>query len=177
MSDKFVASNGIEVGIDSGELLIGDPALSPLTPSGVIALYEFFQHQRDEELGRWRWPDDPNFVVYKDELDYVPGRNIVRVADESSGKHEWFTVAGFSLPDLHDGFEQAAAAYFAAHLEPKPWHDAKPGEVWVVADENGEHPYTVDETQFYDIHRDCAMDFTDEGISAARRIWPEPTDG
>lgn len=113
-----------------------------LTGNDLKVLEKYLQQKRDEELGRWRWPENPDYLVYP------LGDGRVDVLRESS-------VAGFSGPGRHQGissgdadawdndaarnFYSAARAYFAAHPETKPWHDAKPGEVWdvVVEDSQG----------------------------------------
>ncbi|QIK61774.1 hypothetical protein G7068_00035 [Leucobacter viscericola] len=52
------------------------------------ALREFFQHERDTELGRWRWPEYPEYVVRK-----LPDSNpeTVIVINESYGPSYTFT--------------------------------------------------------------------------------------
>ncbi|MEW2011515.1 hypothetical protein AB0300_18830 [Microbacterium sp. NPDC078814] len=137
------------------------------------ALREFFQHERDKELGRWRWPDNPDYVVYaKDTGDWL-------VLNESTGHTKHYThrehanVGGSNMT-------KAARAYFEAHPERKPWHDAKPGEVWeLTLDDESEHIVFVhaDRTvggrdgvsaggAYFDID-----DAT--GIVSGRRLWPE----
>src|SRR5690606_17981070 len=73
--DKFTASNGWAVYVGTnGEIVVGEPSLvsDPSTddraalflPSQVDALREFFRAEGDAELGRWRWPEHPEYVVY-----------------------------------------------------------------------------------------------------------------
>ena len=58
MNEKFVASNGVEVHINGySQLCIGRGVPTEQTQ----AAREFFQHERDTGLGRWRWPDDPRY--------------------------------------------------------------------------------------------------------------------
>lgn len=130
-----------------------------------VALREFFQHERDEELCRWRWPERPEFVVY-------PEGDAVRVLRESSGTN-WYPVPRPINPvgTAADIQYQAAAAYFDAHPVKKPWHDAKPGEVWIVTVDGTDRALLVDPRQFTD--GNLGYDFTDSGITAARRIYPE----
>ncbi|UOQ60352.1 hypothetical protein MUN76_15180 [Leucobacter rhizosphaerae] len=178
MSEKFVASNGVEIsrcgrGVydDKGRRNIS------MSDSEVAALREFFLHERDTELGRWRWPENPDYVVYP------VGNVLVDVLRESSatktllgpGRLQGVSqkLAGDCRADAARHFYDAATGYFEAHPEPKPWHDAKPGEVWVVENLDGEYAYTVDPEQFYDSTRDYGLDLTDKGITRARRIWPE----
>lgn len=165
--DKYTASNGIGVRIDSPYLDIKD-GVSWRGIAGsreLIALREFFAHERDDELGRWRWPENPDYVVY-------PRADHVQVVNESSGNALNVSRA---QANISTGLARAARAYFEAHPERKPWDDAKPGEVWVVTegDLSETYAYLVDDGQFYDSARDYALDFTDPVITAARRIWPE----
>ncbi len=77
----FTASSGGTVAVDSsGRMLVADytrvalgEGVTRVSRSAHIdaemvpTLREFFQAERDEELGRWRWPDDPDFVVYAED--------------------------------------------------------------------------------------------------------------
>lgn len=88
------------------------------------ALAEHFQAARDTELGRWRWPEYPEYVVYP-EAD----PDSVLVFDEATGAN-W--KVDRALNQAGNYLHAAARAYWAAHPEPKPWHSAKPGEVWDI---------------------------------------------
>ncbi|MCK2034452.1 hypothetical protein [Microbacterium sp. KSW4-4] len=189
--DKFEASNGITVGtLADGRAEIVFPG--PTTDFPVVvtwarademdALREFFQHERDEELGRWRWPENPDYVVYPYTFDSPrPGiRGVTVLAEEEPRlltvwEDNIDTIYGHSnYEDVRSAAREAARAYFEAHPERKPWEDAKPGEVWVVAEHGQpERAYLVDDSQFYDSSRDYALNFDDSLITAARRIWPE----
>lgn len=177
MSEKFVASNGVEIsrcgrGIydDKGGRNIS------MSDSEVAALREFFRHERDTELGRWRWPDDPRYLVFalKDDDE-------VRVLDENSGQSVTARRSNLTPGLTHSHFIGAALAYFATHTDPKPWHDAKPGEVWEItyrdAIQNGTSNRImtcVDDggvTSFFNEYRLQTVQYT--GIESARRIWPE----
>lgn len=145
----------------------------------VDALSEFFQHERDEELGRWRWPEQPNLVVYRS----APPLRMVLVTDERTGVSA-FIEEGSKGTGLKN---EAANAYFAAHPEPKPWHDAKPGEVWrveagsvnsvdgaimtVFRDESG--PIATTHFGYWDGPDPESIDIESADIQSARRIWPE----
>lgn len=83
-----------------------------LDPRQWEAIAEAVQAETDERLGRWRWPKNPDYVVYP-----CPVRTRVRVLRETgTGDLEWV--------DKGDGrsyeFVHAARAYFDAHPEPKP---------------------------------------------------------
>ena len=144
----------------------------------VDALREFFQHERDEQLGRWRWAANPDYVVTPFEGD----PDHVLVVQESAGVACEFwraSTSGPSLTGYHSRLAPSARAYFAAHPEPKPWHDAKEGEVWVpttenVGDEIPARVALVNGIRNFEwvvgLHR---KPVDDPLITAGRRIWPE----
>lgn len=91
------------------------------------ALREFFQHERDEELGRWR-PDFPSDYFAVPQAD-----GSVIVIDERSGVSEMLYRLGDPRSPLlaSAGGAATAHAYFDAHPERKPWEDATYKDVWV----------------------------------------------
>ena len=98
------------------------------------ALRAFFQAERDDALGRWRDPENPNVVVYPYlNQDDGYGR-VVWVLDEAE------MVSGTVLDDRHS--HSSASRYFAAHPQPEPrppfaaYVDKNGSAVWVT-DENG----------------------------------------
>jgi len=132
--NDFTASNGVSVRIREHDIEWAVPdsdsfgSIYRCSQGSMldVALAEFYQARRDERLGRWRWPENPQWVVYRDEIADV------LVLNEASGEE-----AGRFTPDTVENFPRAegadaARAYFDAHPEPKPWHDAKPGEGWVI---------------------------------------------
>ena len=141
--DKFTASNGLTVGPHK-EALLGhaiyspsglntlDTAYSHLNSEEMQALREFFRAERDEELGRWRWPDNPSYVVYAKD-----GGDLVRVAQDADGGA--FTVhrRDAGLEEATHPAWRAARAYFEAHPErkPHPWDNAERDEVWLFKSE------------------------------------------
>lgn len=144
------------------------------------AMAEWYQHRRDEELGRWRDPLGPDFVVYPaPKYDDQDGR-CIRVVNESTGRSHnfWEHFSSSGLGELA-AFDGVAQAYYDAHPveEPKPWYDAKPGEAWVLTLDGEQEAAIVgwampNEARFY-----CGgsqFKLTDPGITAGRRIWPEP---
>lgn len=130
------------------------------------ALREFFQHERDEELGRWRWPENPDYVVYP-----TTTRSL-RVVRENGNGEAWWVDRGDDRAHEHC---HAARAYFEAHPERKPWEDANPGEVWEIEYANGskEAALVTTENRFR-LSNGVEVDgkFVARAISA-RRIYPE----
>ena len=131
--DTFNTSNGNQVRMRETGVLGVSVAKNSLHDwcvgsDGVVDLREFFQAERDTELGRWRWPDDPRYLVFplKDDDE-------VRVLDENSGQSAAIRRSSFRSGLTHTHFVGAALAYFDTRPEPKPWHDAKPGELWEVS--------------------------------------------
>lgn len=169
MSDVFTASNGYEVRTDcDGDVRIitacGWDFNKSLDDGDLTALREFFQHERDKELGRWRWPEHPEYVVYPHqrwlEID------LINVVNETYGGQYTFERNQRGPDSFLPGSPTAAAqAYFEAHPvpEPKLWENAQPGEVWAVKyyDRDVEYPYMVPEDGWGLI------------VRSARRIWPE----
>lgn len=148
-----------------------------LGPGDMHALREFFQAEADERLGRWRWPAPGgglDFVVTAN----VPGCSDwdITVTCEQSGESMHYTRAddegGYPGANC---FADAARAYFDAHPEPKPWHEAKPGEVWIVDTHirtwGGEQAMFVDEDRFN--NSSWSIPVSDPEVRSARRIWPE----
>lgn len=165
----FTASNGIEVHEQpGGGLYISDACRA--STARAQALREFFRAEEDARLGRWRWAEDPDFLVYPE----VGGLH--RVVRESTGESQRRNGLVSA-----DAWGHAACAYRIAHPEPKPWHDAKPGEVWLITSNGGtyvDEPAIVvgDRWMFrsaFDIARVDSV--RADGIKAARRIYPEPT--
>lgn len=167
----FTASNGIVVDRDVHGCATarGINSLRDETQ----ALREFFLAERDQELGRWRCPENPNYVVYpkSDNPRYV------KVLNESDGLTD---AVHAESPEI-EGREshRVASAYFAAHPVPKPWHDAKPGEVWVLSTgaEGEDHAWTVDPdfgtARFVYVGGLSNLPVDHPDITDGRRIWPE----
>lgn len=160
----FVASNGIKVANHGGnwdrttihfegQILGVSPARAmhrelTVNDSDFIALCEFFRQKEDERLGRWRWPEDPEWLVkYIGDHTVVVVRESnfwVHVGRQGEFNHFHFRDArshGDELSDKAARYKRAAWAFFEAHPEfaPKPWHDAKPGEVWAVSRSDNGH--------------------------------------
>ncbi|MBL0245574.1 MAG: hypothetical protein IPQ22_16875 [Rhodoferax sp.] len=184
MTEKFVASNGVivdQVPTTIGNRFVvqdvnpaqreGSRILSRsnwLDPRDADALREFFQQERDLELGRWRWPENPDYVVYHGNS----GSDAVWVHNEREAGAIQSSARNSGDAGETDYFA-AARAYFAAHPEPKQWHDAKPGEVWAIVTENVAEEVAVQRTpnglwQFCD----GVVRGDELPIVSARRVWP-----
>lgn len=87
--------------------------------------YAESEKQKDKELNRWRYPGDPNYLVYD------IGFNKFRVMNELSGNCKEFEICtdGTIRPELFNGYSKAFKAYQTEH---PAWHNAIPGEVWAV---------------------------------------------
>ncbi len=144
-----------------------------LSEEEMDELRAHLQAERDEQLGRWRDPDNPNIVVYPRPDDDDEDGRCVSLVNESSGEY-WLSWERIAIYD-------SSARYFAAHadVEPrKPWHDAKPGEYWLVTLEGADPaPTTVGnycENLYFVVGDDdyyCPTD--DHRIQNAVRLTPE----
>lgn len=129
--DAFKASNNVRVKIDRFGLKAfsdgsaGAADVLVLSNALVEGIRQFFRAEEDERLGRWRWPKSPGWVVY-------PGRDRqVTVFDEEDPHAGAFTLGEGG--DTWPYFRHAAQAYWDTHPVPKPWHEAKRGESWLVS--------------------------------------------
>ena len=174
MSEKFVASNGVEVRrFETRPGIWWDTTESEKKEA---ALREFFLHERDTELGRWRF--NAYLVVYP-AVNHQPRNNArsVNVLDERTGRLHMRHEGQVAHRETNPAFSEAAFSYFAAHPEPKPWHDAKPGEVWALTYGGQEtaHVWTdrwAGQGNAFVSDR-AIVESDDPDITAARRIWPE----
>ena len=112
------------------------PGTAPiiLSEEEMDELRAHLQAERDEQLGRWRDPENPNTVVYpRPGQDGYDGRCVL-VLDEPSGA-TWLDWEYIAPPG-------PARRYFAAHPQPEPrppfaaYVDKNGSAVWVT-DENG----------------------------------------
>lgn len=149
--------------------------LAPLT---AMDAEEFFQAKRDDELGRWRWPENPDYVVMDD------GLNFVKILHEPSMETTTWERGWKNTRSVAD---EAGVAYFEAHPERKPWQEAKPGETWrlTVTDRNPDDfdlTFNVIGVEGYIDARFARAQVSGQqmeypvdspAIVAGRRIWPE----
>jgi hypothetical protein len=179
--NEFTASNGYRVTPIPGGIELFNRHPNPdsgnvhsLGKYSVDALREFFRAEEDERLGRVRSTVDPDIVIYP------VTANQIRVIDQA-GHGNWAT---FDRDDA-DGLgpmSRTASAYFDAHPEPKPWTQARPGEVWSLGIGGGYHcesaavVETPDGVQFVwgvkgnDLR---TLPITDRSIDYGTRIYPE----
>ncbi|MFJ2506295.1 hypothetical protein [Microbacterium sp. NPDC087592] len=203
---EFTASNGgtirVEVG---GRTTVTDHTRERLTDiaetisrtaylnkAQASALREFFQHERDEALGRWRWPENPDYVVYSNpdeafERMFGPNLDLVILRDSDGMTKGYVREEDQGGPpmDHRVGHVLAARAYFEAHPERKPWHAPDAGDHWVLHIAHGmalsgdEHLYkytrwgSQGRWGFVPTGGGSVLDPTDPTITAGRRIWPE----
>ena len=187
MTETFRASDGarIEVHDNNSRIDIKCTGSSGeqhfLSVKETQAAREFFQHERDEELGRWRWPENPDYVVYpviQSAHERAFRQNLsVMVFHEPTGVLKGYCREEDQGGDLTREYPGAARAYFKAHPERKPWEDAQPGEVWVLTFDGAEDTFKAYESRlgktYFTRSRETSTDLVNERITAGRRIWPE----
>ena len=153
--------------------LLWDWSDMELPTADFKTLREYFQAERDEQLGRWRDPEIPDMVVY-------PHDDVtITVLDEVDGKRFWWT-RGDELDARQERFPgfDTARAYFAAHPNPKPWDAAQPDEVWALTINNDrEEVFRCGEHGLYQLKTGnpigSLLSCSHNKITAGRRIWPE----
>lgn len=143
------------------------------------------QHQEDARLRRWRWPKNPDFVVYPQE---ERGAWVIR--ESEPGAIRWYDAELAASCTASEsewrGYAGAYLGWLNANPEPKPWHDAKPGEVWLLTfrgfETTGASPWTVrlgrrftDPLEFAYPQNGNTLALTNPEIVTGRRIWPEAT--
>ena len=163
----------IEINDDIGLMCISEefsnhaPRETYLIQSQYEAARAFFQAERDEQLGRWRDPENPDCICYP-------------VAGDPDDI--WVVYEGSGLAYMRERnqafyagnrFSEVARRYFAAHPEPKPWEEAKAGEVWILTRYGAEEPFFVTGGEFTSTDLAVATDLDDPRITDGRRIWPE----
>ncbi|WP_171010958.1 MULTISPECIES: hypothetical protein [unclassified Microbacterium] len=139
MTDTFTASNGIEVTMDPdregkvylvGRRARGDEGQYLDThatggPEGIVALREFFQHERDETRGLWRSAADPTWTAVR--------RNTCIYFQNEDHERSFHFVPKLeaSIKSWSSDLQALAYEYIEAHPERKPWEDATYKDVWV----------------------------------------------
>ena len=167
----------VQVTLENGMLRLrrGNPQAEGLyDPDTTNALRAFFQAERDEQLGRWRDPENPDWVVYPVGDDF----RHIRVLNERTLFRKAWSRSEANRYAFNDEAVGATRRYFDAR--PKPWVDAKPGEVWALTYAGIEETaWVADFTwgappRFRQFKNLLNPIFTnDKHITAGRRIWPE----
>jgi hypothetical protein len=178
--NEFTASNGKKVtrreygmGVNIGSNDWG--ALTGVTDDQAQALREFFRAEEDERLGRWRWPENPDYVVYPSDQFRGGNRNgwVIILHEPSGIAVEANRHARTIRPDMQ--FVEAGRAFFDAHPDPKPWDAAEDNEIWVLTGAGGlELPWRrTAEGEWESITPKAIRRRNNDLITAGRRIWPE----
>lgn len=173
--NEFVASNGVKVSSETQGITgyrrikfetdhTGETV--ELSGANTVALIESLDHERDEDLGRWRWPENPEYVVY-------PTHGGYQVVNERNGVAE-FRNGLYA----HDMEGQAAKAY-RDDCNDRPWDAAVDGEIWEVDNLGPDRQYIVMGGRFFRLPLLPPSDpswhpalFASD-FRTAKRIWPE----
>ena len=142
------------------------PRETYLLQSQYEALRDYFQAERDEELGRWRDPQNPDWICY----GRGSSRDTVHVINEYDGLPYMLERDQVAYADSE--FSAVAQRYFEAHPKPKPWDAAQPDEIWALTINGYSAPYL---RNWYGTWTNSTSDVSvgDGTITACRRIWPE----
>lgn len=142
-----------------------------LAPRTAMDAEEYFQAKRDEDLGRWRWPENPEYVVYP----LKPGGGCTALSERTGVSKTWVERSDAAGDGSY--LAPAARAYFEAHPERKPWHSAEAGEVWILSiDDSEDIPCVVTSSgpDFEPISHPVWATFArgSDRITSGHRIWP-----
>ena len=143
--------------------LLWDWSDMELPTADFKTLREYFQAERDEELGRWRDPENPDWVVY-------PRRDTVYVINEYDGLPYMRERKQVAYAD--GAVSEVAQRYFDTHPEPKPWDTAQPDEIWVLTIDGYSAPYLRNWRGTW-TNSTSNVYVGDGAITGGRRIWPE----
>ncbi|GAA2577715.1 hypothetical protein [Microbacterium binotii] len=177
---NFVASNDYAIQHDKGRgrMLILDADGESSLESGdyldaydITALREYFVKEEHGRLGLGWLPQHPDYVLrripHSDDRDGRAVRVLYLPTFETETVWDRYPVTPRSA------IEAAGVAWLAANPDPRPWEDAKPGEVWKISTVEGTvdtHAWRLDSGEF--MFEDGALVFAD-GISAGERVWPK----
>ena len=177
----FTASNGLKVfpspGPNGRSMRVEYPTY-PDDPDATRfvagfaaeAIREYVRAEEDERLGRWRWPENPDYVVRERH-----GFAAAVVMNEATGDVVLYYRDDLPKYPLEATFAGAAAAFFDAHPE-KPWEKAKPGEVWELTIDGRQRFGQAGRGDFrhlFDFNDDVSMTKVHTAITAGRKVWPE----
>ena len=186
--NEFTASNGIPVQIyfDGHGPILQVKNTDGTYPAAIAAgdhidaLREFFRAEEDDRLGRWRWPENPDLYVHAYSRDEGV---VVHERTTETYSYDRSAIEGLRSVDTASDFARAARAYFDAHPEPKPWHDAKCGDYWYlepfdivyscVGNEGTKDGLWFTRANVYGVVENVPL--TDPRITRGRKVWPEAT--
>ena len=123
----FEASNGIKIDAPclgymqwEGKYTQGNVGFAQDSNVGR-AMAEFFQTKRDEELGRWRSKENPDWVVYPSRREGTQGAGrAIQVHSETLNK-TWDVLETSPVNRIRTGTHlDVAREWFEAHPVPKP---------------------------------------------------------
>lgn len=130
MGTGFKAASGRAVNVAADGSLMFGRVNGYLSKEAAYDAEEYFRAKHDEELGRWRWPINPHWIAMEGNRNR-DGRRTVALFNEQT--FESCLVNDRVLESsIDDASHRAGRAFFEAHPELKPWHDAKAGEFWSV---------------------------------------------
>ena len=166
----FTATNGILFTITEDGVLRWEGGYDPRRVTD--ALREYFQRERDTQLGRWRDPQNPDIVCYPVACDL----DAVWVMYEGDWTRYHASRSGWEdvLPHY---VSETAGRYFQAHPDPNPWRTAQPDEVWVLTDGDRSEVFRCGERGLYSLKTGnplgSLLSCGSNKITAGRRVWPE----
>ena len=166
----FTATNGILFTITEDGVLRWEGGYDPRRVTD--ALREYFQRERDTQLGRWRDPQNPDMVCFP----VVGALDAVWVVYEGDGSRYHATRTDWERIRPHY-VSETAGRYFAAHPEPEPWDAAQPDEIWVLTINNDtEEVFHCGERGLYSLKTGnplgSLLSCGSNKITAGHRIWP-----
>lgn len=172
-------------GLGNGTVGVFDEDTNPYYSSFAVdsqvgqAIAEFYQKRRDSNLGRWRDPVNSDFVVYWNTKDDVA--EIRSIFNEATGESHAYPLERWEA-ELLDA-ETIEGRFYDAHplpkVEPKPWHEATHGEVWIVDGTaravTNPLPGSGSPIRFVDVDSiRPAIDVMSPNIQEAYRVWSKP---
>lgn len=210
MTEKiFTASTDIRIKHGEGQFieksspLVGGFAPLPRYMEGSAvdaAMAEFYQYRRDDENGVYRSKKHPNVTVrvvgaggnatQMETADPTDPRAHFRAYDESNGRmtaplRRNTIEHRLSSPNIIQAERrylfEAMEEFLKLHPLPKPaWHDARPGQVWMVRTKSGTKApltvkYGIKGIVFEGLRANGtphSMLVTDESITSAQRYVP-----